>query len=393
MKSKGALNLLTAGSENAGFILINGQAANGESSREIDWSLCAASPGTLIVLTAADQIPAIIDQLIRQGRSAQTPAVLLAWKAAAAPVSMATLDQLRATPISGQPNDPLALVVGDSFQLHKQVDWLRQRPLQSQRIVVTRARDQAEQLAGPLRAKGAQVLEIPVIKIAPPREREPILEALASLNAYDWIIFTSANGVAAFFRMFFQGFQDLRDLGGVRIAAVGPATAAKLKQLHLQVDLTPDEFVASKIAKALSGFQSIENLRILLLRAEVANPELPRQMEDLGAIVDDVACYQTVAETEDHSGAAAQLTAIGADWITFTSGSTVEHFHARFNLPELVQRFPKMRLASIGPETSKALAALGLQPTVEAKPYTVEGLIKALEKNCKTASAGVVAAS
>ena len=98
-------------------------------------------------------------------------------------------------------------------------------------------------------------------------------------------------------------------------------------------------------------------------------------------------------ESEDHSGAAAQLTETGANWITFTSGSTVEHFHARFNLPELVKRFPKMRLASIGPETSKALAALGQQAAVEAKPHTVEGLIKALEKNCKTASAGGVVAS
>jgi uroporphyrinogen III methyltransferase / synthase len=393
MKSKGALNLLTAGPENAGFILINGQAANSESSREIDWSGYASAPGTLIVLTTAGQIPAIIDGLIGHGRHPQTPAVLMPWPATGPTGPLATLERIRATGISAEADAPFTLVVGDHVNLLNQSEWLKQRPLHNQRIVVTRARDQAAQLAGPLRAKGAQVLEIPVIKIAPPSEREPILEALAGLNAYDWVIFTSANGVAAFFRMFFQGFQDLRDLGGVRIAAVGPATAARLQELHLQVDLTPDEFVAAKIAQALSDFQSIENLRILLLRAEVANPELPRQLEDLGAIVDDVACYQTVAETEDHSGAAAQLTATGADWITFTSGSTVEHFHARFNLPELVQRFPKMRLASIGPETSKALAALGLHPSVEAKPHTMEGLIKALEKNRKTASAGGVAAS
>lgn len=380
MKSKGALNMLTAGPENAGFILINSQAANNDSSLEIDWSWCASAPGTLIVLTAASQVPAIIDGLIGHGRNPQTPAVLLPWQAARSPGPLATLERLRATDIQAEANAPLALVVGDPVNLRNQLDWLKQRPLQNQRIVVTRARDQAGQLAGPLRARGAQVLEIPVIKIAPPKERGPILEALASLNGYDWIIFTSANGVASFFRMFFQGFQDLRDLGGVRLAAVGPATAAKLKELHLQVDLTPDEFVASEIAKALAGFQSLENLRILLLRAEVANPELPKQLEDLGAIVDDVACYQTVAETEDISGAAARLPETGADWITFTSGSTVEHFHARFNLPQLVKRFPKLQLASIGPETSKALAALGLQPAVEAKPHTVEGLIKALEK-------------
>jgi uroporphyrinogen III methyltransferase / synthase len=388
MKPKSALNMLIAGPENGGFVLIQGPVKNGDSRHEPDWSLCATLPGVLIVLTAAGQVATLIDRLISHGRNPQTPAVLVPWQPYGSLVSPVPLECLRTAAMQIEASEPFAVVVGDPVHLQNQIEWLKQRPLHRQCIVVTRARDQAEPLSGPLRAKGARVLEIPVIKIAPPKEREPILEALAGLNAYDWIIFTSANGVAAFFHMFFQGFQDLRDLGGVRIAAVGSATAAKLKELHLQVDLTPEDYVGSKIAKALAGFQSIENLRILLLRAEAANPELPRQLEDMGAIVDEVACYQTVAETEDHSGAAAQLTATGADWITFTSGSTVEHFHARFDLPALVQRFPKMRLASIGPETSKTLAALGLQPAAEARPHTVEGLIKALEKQCRTASAG-----
>src|SRR5204863_6555328 len=116
----------------------------------------------------------------------------------------------------------------------------------------------------------------------------------------------------------------------------------------------PDEYVTAKVAKALGDVESIENLRVLLMRAEVANPELPKELETMGAIVDDVASYKTVPETEDRNGAAASLLEKGADWITFTSSSTVENFHSRFNLPELVKRFPKMRIASIGPETTKA---------------------------------------
>ena len=193
-------------------------------------------------------------------------------------------------------------------------------------------------------------------------------------------MFTSANGVAAFFDLFFKRFQDMRDIGGVRIAAVGPATAAKLRELHLQVDLTPDEFVGRKIAEALAKFESIENLKICLLRAEAANPDLPRALEELGAIVDDIAVYKTVAETEDPAGAGATLLESGADWITFTSGSTVEHFHARFDLPKLLKKFPQMKLASIGPETSKAIRTLGLEPALEAKEHTTEGLIAALLK-------------
>ena len=147
-------------------------------------------------------------------------------------------------------------------------------------------------------------------------------------------------GSRKFFEYFFKRFHDMRDLGGARIAAVGPATANKLKELHLQVDLMPDEALASEIAKAFAKFESIENLKICLLRAEVANPELPAALEALGAIVDDVACYQTVPETEDATGAAASLQAQGADWVAFTSGSTVEHFHARFDLPGLAAEIP-----------------------------------------------------
>src|SRR5256885_1328900 len=172
----------------------------------------------------------------------------------------------------------------------------------------------------------------------------------------------------------------MRDIGGARIAAVGPATANKLKDLHLQVDLMPDEASAAEIGKAFAEFESIENLKICLLRAEVANPDLPRELEALGAIVDDIPLYKTVAETDDRGGSAAGLAKTGADWLTFTSGSTVEHFHDRFDLPALVKKFPKLKIASIGPETSKALAALGVKATIEAKEHTVEGLVAAVKQ-------------
>jgi uroporphyrinogen III methyltransferase/synthase len=252
--------------------------------------------------------------------------------------------------------------------------------LSGQRVVVTRAQDQARQLAQPLAERGAEVLAVPVIKIVPPSAKEPLVEAIAGLTSYDWLIFTSVNGVTSFFDYFFRAFDDLRDLGGARLAAVGPGTAAQLRQLHLKVDLMPKEYVAARIANALASFTSLENLRILLLRAETANPELPRLLEDMGAIVDDIACYKTVPETEDTSGAAARMLEGGADWVTFTSGSTVENFHARFELPKLMRQFPRLCLASIGPETTKALLALGLKPAVEAKPHTIEGLVKALER-------------
>ena len=254
------------------------------------------------------------------------------------------------------------------------------RPLSGQRIVVTRPREQAGDFSRKLAELGSDVLEIPAIKIVPPANKRDIVDALLGLNAYDWLVFTSVNGVTAFFDIFFRRFQDMRDIGGARIAAVGPATAAKLRELHLQVDLTPDEFTAKKIAAAFAKYQSIENLKMCLLRAEVATPDLPKALEDLGAIVDDIAVYKTVAETEDPAGAGATLLESGADWVTFTSGSTVEHFHARFDLPKLLKKFPQVKLASIGPETSKVIRTLGLEPALEAKEHTTDGLLAALLK-------------
>jgi uroporphyrinogen III methyltransferase/synthase len=275
---------------------------------------------------------------------------------------------------------PAITVIGDVVKLRPKLNWFERRPLFGQRVVVTRTREQASQLSKQLLELGADVLEIPTIKIAPPGEerRQDIIDALLELNSYDWLVFTSPNGVTTFFDLFFKRFQDLRDLGGARIAAIGPATAAKLKELHLQVDLMPDEALGSKIAQAFDKFESIDNLKICLLRAETANPELPKALEDLGGIVDDIAVYKTVAETEDLNGAATRLAEGGADWITFTSASTVEHFHARFNLPKLLKQFSQAKLVSIGPETSKAIRALGLEPALEAKEHTIEGVVQAV---------------
>lgn len=244
--------------------------------------------------------------------------------------------------------------------------------------MITRSREQAAGLSSRLSELGAEVLAIPAIRQEAPTKREDLIDALLELNSYDWLVFTSPTGVDQFFGYFFRQFKDLRDLGGARIAAVGPATAKRLRDLHLQVDVEPAEFRAAAITKAFQEFESIENLKICLLRAEVANPELPKTLEELGAIVDDIACYRTVPETEDRTDAGKRLLEQGADWILFTSGSTVEHFNARFDLKKLKEKFTGLRLASIGPETTKALAQAGLKPEIEAREFTTEGLVAAL---------------
>jgi uroporphyrinogen III methyltransferase/synthase len=341
-------------------------------------------PGTKVMVMAQDHLARWTHALIQHGLPATTPAAVIQAGTTGRQLSVAgTLATLAGLAAKKKILFPAITIVGDVVKLREKLNWFERRPLFGRRIVVTRRTGQAETFAARLAELGADVLAVPTIKLARPTECDALIDCLLELNAYEWFVFTSANGVTEFFDIFFKRFQDLRDLGGARIAAVGPATAAKLHELHLQVDLTPAEFTGRKIAEAFVKYQNIENVKICLLRAEAANRDLPDALQEMGAIVDDIAIYKTVAETEDRTGAAARLQAEGADWVTFTSSSTVEHFNARFDLPGLVKKFPGLKIASIGPETTRALAALKLKPAFEAKLHTTEGLIDALLKAAK----------
>ncbi len=366
------------------FMVITGHEDPTKEETSLDYAQIAKATGTKIILMGVERIRQIAASLVAHGMAAATPVGMVRWGTTGQQESIeGTLGTIADVVEEKKFKAPAVTVIGDVVKLRPKLNWFEHRPLFGQRIVVTRTREQASQLSQQLLERGADVLEIPTIQVVPPDEKQPIADVLLGLGEYDWIVFTSPNGVSMFFGYFFKTFEDMRDIGGVRIAAVGPGTAAKLKELHLKVDVMPEEYVTSKVAGALAKFESIENLRFLLLRAQVANPELPKKLEEMGGIVDDVACYKTVPETEDRNGAAARLLEGGADWITFTSSSTVENFHARFDLPKLISQHPRLKLASIGPETSKAIVALGLKPTVEAKEHNIDGLVKALETSVK----------
>jgi uroporphyrinogen III methyltransferase/synthase len=211
-----------------------------------------------------------------------------------------------------------------------------------------------------------------------PQALQPLVECIVGITEYNWLVFTSPHGVTTFFETFFKAYPDIRSLGGLRIAAVGPATTAKLAELHLQVDAMPEQFVAAKIADAIGKVESVENLRFLVIRPEETPAELARLLEDQGGIVDEVASYRTLPETADLNGAAARFVEEGADWITFASGSAVQHFHQRFDLPAMLRKFGTLRTLSIGPETSKALQGLGLTSTAESRVHTIDGLVETL---------------
>jgi uroporphyrinogen III methyltransferase/synthase len=361
------------------FTVITGHEDPSREASSLDFERLAAIPGTKVVLMGVERIGQLTERLIKHGMPPETPVAMVRWGTTGRQQSIeGTLQNIAAVAAEKKFAAPAVTIIGDVVKLRAKLNWFEKRPLFGRRIVVTRTREQASQLSRQLLELGAEVLEIPTIKIAPPDDHQPLVDALVGIGSYDWLIFTSPNGVSTFFDYFFKTYEDVRDLGALKIAAVGPGTAAKLKELHLKVDLMPDEYVTKKIASAFANFESIENLKMFIARAQVANPDLPSVLQEMGAIVDDVACYKTVPETDDRTGAAAAMLETGADWITFTSSSTVENFHARFDLPKLITQFPTLKLASIGPETSKAVATLGLKPQLEAKDHTIEGIVKGL---------------
>jgi uroporphyrinogen III methyltransferase/synthase len=270
---------------------------------------------------------------------------------------------------------PAVAVFGDVVSLRDTLNWYERRPLLGKRIVVTRTRKQASVLSNKLRILGAQIIELPTIRIEPPSNLREFAELVQDSHGYDWIVFTSANGVEAFFNIFFKLYDDVREIGGVRIAAIGPATAQRVKDFHLHVDLQPEEFVAEGVIREFKKQGSIENERILVVRAEKARDVLPKELSAAGAIVDEAFAYRTVPETRDTNRAQRQLAQDGADLITFTSSSTVENFLA-LGLP-----WPKgMRIASIGPITSKTVRDHGLNVDIEARRHDIDGLVQTIRE-------------
>ena len=253
------------------------------------------------------------------------------------------------------------------------------RPLSGQRVLVTRARRQAGALAALLRRQGATVLEIPSIEIRPPRSYRPLDQALRRVADYDWLVLTSVKGVEALFARLKKLRLTTRHLRDLRIAAIGPATRAAIEKRGLRVAVMPREYVAESVVQALR--RKVKGRRVLLVRAKVARDVLPRQLRKAGARVDVIEAYQTVvpAGSRRHLQALLRDPARRPDVITFTSSSTARNFMELLGRKRASRKLLEGVLAaSIGPVTSGTLRDLGLRPGVQARRYTIPGLVAAI---------------
>jgi uroporphyrinogen III methyltransferase / synthase len=347
-----------------------------KSESALDFGALAKLGGTQVMLMGVERIGAIAREMMANGMRRDLPVALIRWATTGRQETLVgTLENIAQRVTAAGFAAPAIAVFGEVVNLRDELNWFEDRPLSGKRIVVTRTRSQAGALTEQLRGLGADVIELPTIRIEPPTDLRAFAELVQDAHAYDWIVFTSPNGVNAFFDLFYKLYDDAREIGGARIAAIGPATAQRVKDFRLHVDLQPEEFVAEALVREFRKEGDVENLRILVARAEQARDLLPRELTALGAIVDEGFAYRTVPETRDDIGARRRLLEEGADLITFTSSSTVENFLA------LGLSWPaKMQVASIGPITSKTARDRGLEVALEARRHDIPGLVEAIRK-------------
>jgi uroporphyrinogen III methyltransferase/synthase len=340
----------------------------------IDYAALAKLGGTQVMLMGVERLAAVTSEMLKHGVRGDLPVALIRWATTGQQETLTgRLSDIAEKAAANNFEPPAIAVFGDVVALRETLNWYEKRPLLGKRIVVTRTRKQASILSNKLRALGAHVIELPTIRIEPPSNLREFAELVQDAHTYDWIVFTSANGVEAFFDIFFKLYDDAREIGAVRLAAIGPTTAQRVKDFHLHVDVQPEEFIAEAVVREFKKLGSIENERILVVRAERARDVLSKEFSAAGAIVDEAFAYRTVPETRDVGGSQRQLAQGGADLITFTSSSTVENFVA-LGLP-----WPKgMRVASIGPITSKTVRDQGLKVDVEARRHDIDGLVQAI---------------
>ena len=337
----------------------------GHAVDKIDWDKVGHAE-TLVIFMGLTTFPQIARELIARGRAPETPAMAVRWATRSdQETTVGTLATLPALAAKMKP--PATIIVGEVVRLHEKLDWYGRLPLFGKRVIVTRASEQADTLAAKLSALGAAVIELPTIEIRPPADPGPLDRAIADLPSYDWLIFTSANGVKAFI----DRLPDLRALRG-KICAIGPATRAAIEALHLRVDLMGKEYVAEGLVAAFAR-EPLEGKRVLLPRAAVARDLVPVELAKRGAKVDVVEAYRTVSP-DDLAAKIRGAWAHKPDCITFTSSSTVKNFVAAAGADSL----QGVNVVSIGPVTTQTARELGIAVTAQARVYTVKGLVEAL---------------
>ncbi|OAI42698.1 HemD protein [Verrucomicrobia bacterium SCGC AG-212-E04] len=358
--------------------IFTGHEDPGKATSSLDFAAIAKAEGTKVMLMGVERIDAITRQLIAKGMDPATPVAMIRWATTGRQQTIrGRVDDIARIVLETGFEAPAVAIFGDVVNLRDELNWFEKRPLFGRRIVVTRTRSQAGALSARLAALGADVIELPTIRIEPPVDVRAFAELVVDAHTYDWLVFTSPNGVNAFFEVFYRAYTDAREIGGVKIAAIGPATAQRVKDFRLLPNLQPKEFVTEGLIEAFLEEGALDNQKVLIVRAEKTRDLLAGALTKQGAIVDEAVGYRTVPETavSDRTGTIERFRNEGADLITFASSSAVDSFVAlKLPLPTGI------RTASMGPVTSRTLRKHGLAVDIEAPKPSLESFADAIAR-------------
>jgi len=344
----------------------------------IDWSKLATGVGTLVFLMGVKNLANIAEKLMAAGRDPKTPVALVRWGTTPQQTTVVgTLDTIVAEVQAAGLKPPATIVVGEVIKLRDTLNWFEKRALFGRTVAVTRARAQASELVRRLSDLGAACLECPTIKVVPPKDWSPLDAAIDNLGTYDWLVFTSVNGVSFFFERLYEKDKDVRALKDVNTAAIGPATAKRLRDFGLKSDIIPETYQAESVVEAFKQVP-MNGKRVLLPRAKEARPVLPVELRKMGAIVDEIAAYRTEQPRENVDVLIRRLEERSIDLLTFTSSSTVRNFKALLPPERFESLIEGVAVATIGPITAETARELGFKVDIMAQDYTMDGLCEAI---------------
>lgn len=362
------------------FAVITGHEDPTKGESNMRWDKLATGVDTLVFLMGVENLPHITAKLIENGRPAETPAAVIRW-------GTKPEQQVLITTVGNAADDvakagikpPAIFLVGDVVNLREKLAWFDTKPLFGKPVLVTRAREQASALTAKLEELGAQCLEAPAIQIVPPESFAQLDQAIQELTSYQWLIFTSTNGVDYFFDRLHQAKKDSRMLAGVKIAAIGTQTAEQLQKFGIFADIVPLEFRAEGIVDSLTPLIQ-PGVKVLIPRALIARDVLPVKLAELGAEVTVVPAYRTVVADTDGTALAEKLAADEISLITFTSSSTVTNLLELLG-PQGAKLVGRAKVACIGPITAATCVEHGIKPDIIADEYTIRGLVKAISES------------
>lgn len=372
--------LLTDREYSSQVMFITGREAPGKDKSNIDWHVLANFAGTIVFYMGMGALESIAKRLIESGKPGDTPAAVIANATFPTQrVLRATLERISAACKQQEIRPPALVVIGDAADSDTRFDWFMKKPLFGKSIVMTRDAMGNAEFAAKILSRGGNPLPFETLRIQPLTDTNEFQRALAEFSQYDWIIFTSGNGVSIFFKALKSFDKDARVFGSAKVAAIGSRTAANLAEFGIQADFVPEVFTGRELGKQLIRSENVRGKKMLLLRSQLASNELVDLLAGAGAEVDNVAIYTAATEKNDPSWLVEAMNVGSIDWLTFASPSSVDGFFEQVG--SNMVRASRVKVASIGPVTSERLNQLGIPIDVTAKKHTLDGLLDAIEKD------------